>query len=278
MRNRCHFVQATDVKKATNGAPVCIRLGSLSGVFKAHCEQAGVTVSDQIRETIAQVLRKPDAVAFESSGEGDRIRVNLGQLKSEFIQWCHSHGMSASAALRLLIAQSLELQVRHSERFQASENETNGGERTAVSRAGLAVLGDQEQAHESSRIRLRLKPSELQAISQMAEQRRTSPQRLVTQILRAFLLKTAAFSHQETVDMGAVNLSLMRIGTNLNQITKQLNAQAIGQSRPGDAAYAEFEALNLEIRRCVAQLDGHVRSCAQELALSRERWRIELQD
>lgn len=278
MRNRCHIVQAIDVKKAASGSPVCIRLGSLSGVFKAQCEQSGVSLSDQIRETIAQVLRKPDAVAIGLPEDDDRIRVNLGHLKSEFIQWCRSQGVSASAAIRLLIAQSLALQIRHGEQLQSSENGAGGGELTAVSGAGRVVQGDQEQAHESSRIRLRLKPSELQAISLMAEQRRTSPQRLVTQILRAFLIKAAAFSQQESLDMGAVNLSLMRIGTNLNQIARQLNAHAIGQSRPGDAAYAEFEALNLEIRRCVAQLDGHVRSCAQELALSRERWRIELKD
>ncbi len=280
MRNRWHFVPGTDHKNATNVAPVCIRLGSLSGVFKAHCEREGVSVNEQIRETIARALAKPDVIAIprKSTSDDDRIRVSLGHLKFEFNHWCQSHGMSASAALRLLISQNLEHKIRHSAEPEFSESgQTGHGMNTDLS-TGQAVLGDQEQAHEPSRLRLRLKPSELEAICVLAEKKRMSPQKLSTQILRAFLLKSAAFSHQETVDMGAVNLSLMRIGTNLNQIAKQLNAHAIDRSRPGDAVYAEFEALNLEIRQCVAQLDGHVRSCAHALALSRERWRIELKD
>lgn len=280
MRNRWHFVPGTDHKKVTNGAPVCIRLGSLSGVFKAHCEREGVSVNDQIRETIARALAKPDAVAilYKSPSDDERIRVSLGHLKFEFTQWCQTHGMSASEALRLLISQNLEHKIRHSAEPETSESGQAGHGVNTASRTGQAVLGDQEQAHEPSRMRLRLKPSELEAIRQLATQRRVSSQRLLTQMLRAFLLKTAAFSHQETVDMGAINLALMRIGTSLNQIAKQLNAHAIGCSSPGDAEYADFEALNLEIRQCVAQLDGHVKSCAHALALSRERWRIELKD
>ena len=68
------------------------------------------------------------------------------------------------------------------------------------------------------------------------------------------------------------------IGNNLNQIAKQLNAQAASTSRPGEGAYSEFEATHLEIRQCLAQLDSHVKTCANALALSRERWRIELKD
>lgn len=277
MRSRWFSVQATDTKNAAGGSPICIRLGSLSGVFKAQCARQGVSVNQEIRALISRVLANPD-LTLKLSDEDERIRISLGSLKLEFTQWCKSQGLSVSAALRILIAHTVEQRILisvQSDLFQSAQtsNETKVG-----SRSGQVVLGVQELEDESSRIRLRLKPSELKAVSQLAAKRRVSSQRLVTQVLRAFLLKTAAFSHQEIVDMGAVNLSLMRIGTNLNQIAKQLNAHAASQSRPGDSAYADFEVLNQEIRQCVAMLDSHVKSCAHELALSRERWRIELKD
>ena len=269
---------AIEIKDYANGSPVCVRLGSLSGVFKAQCEKDGITVSDQIRDTVARVLNTPDANIIKPTGPDDRIRVNLGHLKPEFIQWCKSRGLTTSAALRLLVGQSLERQILSRDQSALSESPQSGFRPDAGSNRANVVLGDQEQEQEPARIRLRLKPSEIQAITQMAEKRHVSTQRLAMQILRAFVLKAAAFSHQEIVDMGAVNLSLMRIGTNLNQIAKQLNAHAISQPRPGEKSCAEFEALNLEIRQCMAQLDDHVRASAHALSLSRERWRIELKD
>ena len=277
MRSRWFSVQATDTKNAASGAPICIRLGSLSGVFKAQCARQGVSVNEEIREVIARALANPD-LTLNLSNEDERIRISLGSLKNEFTQWCKSRGLSASAALRILIAHTVEQRILISVQSDLFHLDQNSNETKVGSRSGQVVLGVQELEDESSRMRLRLKTSELEAVSQLAKQRRVSPQRLVTQVLRAFLLKTAAFSHQEIVDMGAVNLSLMRIGTNLNQIAKQLNAHAASQSRPGDSAYSDFEVLNQEIRQCVATLDSHVKSCAHALALSRERWRIELKD
>ncbi len=277
MRSRWFSVQVTDTKIAANGAPICIRLGSLFGVFKAQCARQGVSINDEIRGMITRVLTHPDLL-LKTSDEDERIRVSLGPFKLEFTQWCKSRGLSSSAALRMLIAQTLEQRILSDAQPDLFQSDQTRNEPKVGSRSGQVVMGVQELEDESSRMRLRLKPSELEAVSQLAEQRRVSPQRLTMQVLRAFLLKTAAFSHQEVVDMGAVNLSLMRIGTNLNQIAKQLNAHAAGQSRPGDSAYADFEALNQEIRQCVAKLDSHVKSCAHALALSRERWRIELTD
>lgn len=277
MRSRWFSVSATDTQNAARGAPICIRLGSLSGVFKAQCVRHGVSVNEEIRALIARVLANPD-MTLKLSDDDERIRISLGSLKNEFTQWCKSRGLSASAALRILIAHTVEQRILISVQSDLFHLDQNSNETKVGSRSGQVVLGVQELEDESSRMRLRLRPSELEAVSQLAKQRRVTPQRLVTQVLRAFLLKTAAFSHQEIVDMGAVNLSLMRIGTNLNQIAKQLNAHAASQSLPGDSAYVDFEVLNQEIRQCLATLDNHVKSCAQALALSRERWRIELKD
>lgn len=140
-----------------------------------------------------------------------------------------------------------------------------------------AAVGCVQEA-EPSRLRIRLRPSELESLTKLAENRYLSTQRLVAQILRAFLLKTAVFTQQESVDLGAINLSLMRIGTNLNQIARQLNAVVASQGHLPEAETTQYQALQLEIRRCVSQLDEQVRTCAHALQLSRERWRIELKD
>jgi len=277
MRSRWFSVRATDIKHAVSGGPVCVRLGGLGGVFKAQCARHDVSVSDEIRDIVARILKNPEALNVKAPQEDERIRVSLGPLKSDFTRWCKSRGLTVSAALRLLVAQTLEQLILNEKSLQL-ESASTGAEYDSASTPGQAIVGVQELAHEPSRLRLRLKQSELEAVSHLAEQRRVSPQRLVTQVLRAFLLKAAVFSDKETVDMGSINLSLMRIGNNLNQIAKQLNAQAASIARPGEGAYADFEATNLEVRRCVTELDQYVRVCAHALALSRERWRIELKD
>ncbi len=278
MRSRCSIVLATDQSAAAPTAPVSVRLGSLSGVFKAHCARSGQSASDEIRDLIAHVVHKPDALTLKAPIEDERIRVGLGPLKAEFAQWCKGHGLKTSAAIRMLVAHKLEQLMVHGDPALRAGQEISIPPHSSASQVSQAVQGEPEMAHETSRMRLRLKPSEQAAISALAEQRKVSAQRLATQVLRAFLLKAAVFSQQETVEMGAINLSLMRIGSNLNQIARQLNAHAAGTSSPGQAAYDEFEAMNQEIRLCIAQLDTHVRTCAHALALSRERWRIELRD
>lgn len=277
MLSRWCTVQAIDKNVVASAAPICIRLGSLAVVFKAQCALQGVSVNEEIRDFITRILVKPDAYLLKVSDEDERIRVGLGSLKPEFMRWCKNQGFTASMALRTLIAQQIAHKFLNSEQAQG----LNPGQQEApisASNSDQVQMGVQELAHEPSRMRLRLKPSEIEAIGQLAVQRRVSPQRLATQILRAFLLKSSVFSQQETVDMGAVNLSLMRIGSNLNQIAKQLNAHAVSQSRLGDSRPADFDAVHLEIRQCVAQLDSHVKTCAHALELSRERWRIELKD
>lgn len=271
-------MQATETIADNRDARICIRLGSLCGVLKALCIQQDVSLNDEIRDMVAAVLAKPDALNLQVMDDDDRIRVNLGALRADFAQWCKSHGLTEKAGLRWVVAQKFEQLIGSLKNDPQRQIPSAPAEIGLISPPGQAIVGIQEEAHEPSRLRLRLKASELEAVTRLAEQRRVSPQRLVTQLLRAFLLKSAVFSEQETVDMGAVNLSLMRIGNNLNQIAKQLNAQAASTSRPGEGAYSEFEATHLEIRQCLAQLDSHVKTCANALALSRERWRIELKD
>ena len=270
-------MRATDTIVDNRDARICIRLGSLCGVLKALCIQQDVSLNDEIRDMVAAVLAKPDAHNIQVDDD-DRIRVNLGALRADFAQWCEKCGLTEKAGLRWVVAQKFEQLIGNLKNDPQRQIPSAPAEIGLISPPGQAIVGIQEEAHEPSRLRLRLKASELEAVTRLAEQRRVSPQRLVTQLLRAFLLKSAVFSEQETVDMGAVNLSLMRIGNNLNQIAKQLNAQAVSTSRPGEGAYSEFEATHLEIRQCLAQLDCHVKTCANALALSRERWRIELKD
>jgi hypothetical protein len=114
---------------------------------------------------------------------------------------------------------------------------------------------------------LRVSDSELTQLKHLGQQRGTSVQRLIVQIIRAFLLNTHAFSSQESAELGAINLSLMRIGSNLNQIAKSLNAN---KETPVNGI-----TLN-DIATCVQQINVHVQDCSKSLQLSRERWRIEL--
>ena len=279
MRNRRCSVPAIDeAANQTHGttkAPVCIRLGDLSELFKAHCIRKGVSPHDEIRELISRALANSNAWTFRRSVKDERIRLALGLRKHDFDHWCKRQGLTASAAVKILIVHAVEQQIRDMDRCHAG-TQMSAGETDRTPSPGQVVMGMQET--EPSRLRIRLRPSELESLTKLAEKRHLSTQRLVTQILRAFLLKTTVFTQQESVDLGAINLSLMRIGTNLNQIARQLNAGVASQGHLPEAETTQYQALQLEIRRCVSQLDEQVRTCAHALQLSRERWRIELKD
>lgn len=257
-------------------APVSIRLGALQAVFEASCAASDTSPGDAIRELIAQVMQSPQSQSdwatwvrsvqpAHAAGDGARMRLSVGAAKEPFLQWCKEQGLSVSAALRLLLARRL------ADRITAKGLVNDPGGRYAATAheslpQTLVHAGQTEATHDKHRLRLRLKPSEMSAITALAEQRGLSAQAMVRKVVRAYLLQAAVFSHREVVDLGAINLALMRIGTNLNQMVRHLNA------------HPHAQPVQLEIRQCIEQINAHVKDCAQALALSRERWRIEIKD
>jgi len=271
-------IDATSADKRDPGkAPTCIRLGDLSSVFRLHCFEKGVSAQDEIRDLISRALARPHDLALQRPFKDDRLRVALGPRKPEFEQWCKSHGVTASTAVKILIGQALMEDIQDAQKRFSGTHQTEGHE--AAARApGKVVQGMQDSEHHASRLRIRLRHSELHSLGLLAEKRRLSTQRLVTQVLRAFLLKAAVFTRQESVDLGAINLSLMRIGNNLNQIARRVNVSAAIRDNPAEENPDDLIVLKSEIRRCMAEIDRHVQECAHALQISRERWRIEIRD
>jgi predicted DNA binding CopG/RHH family protein len=209
-----------------------------------------------IRATITQAAPSIDKV------KNERIRFSAGDLHDPFKAFCKQHGMTPSIMLKTIVLEELIRLLQKAEQQQPGHQSFNSS--TFDSHAHIGVTD-----HKRHRVGLRVSDSELTQLQHLAQGRGTSVQRLIVQIIRAFLLNTHAFSSQESAELGAINLSLMRIGSNLNQIAKRFNAN---KETPLDGI-----TLN-DIATCVQQINVHVQDCSKSLQLSRERWRIELRN
>jgi predicted DNA binding CopG/RHH family protein len=232
-------------------------LGDLHPLLRVMSALRQQTPSESLLDLISAVIKQDNSNIQRIKTE--RIRFAAGDLYTPFKTLCKHHGASPNIMFKALVLQELTRLLRQGDhqRLQANNRPTTF---EAQAHVGLT----DRKRH---RIGLRISNSELDQLRHLAQQRGTSVQRLIVQIIRAFLLNTNAFSPQESAALGAINLSLMRIGGNLNQIAKRLNAYKEQSSN--------VIALN-DIATCVQQINNHVRDCSRSLQLSRERWRIEL--
>ena len=234
-------------------------LGDLYPLFRMMSELRQETPSESlralIRATITQAASNIDKV------KNERIRFSAGDLHDPFKSLCKQHGITPSIMLKTIVLEEL-IRLLQKEEPQLAHQNYDSPIFNAHAHVGVTD-------HKRHRVGLRVSDSELTQLQHLAHDRGTSVQRLIVQIIRAFLLNTHAFSSQESAELGAINLSLIRIGSNLNQIAKRLN---VNKETPVDVI-----TLN-DIATCVQQINVHVQDCSKSLQLSRERWRIELRN
>lgn len=235
-------------------------LGDLHPLFKVVSELRQKTPTESLRALISAIITQETPSIHQIKHE--RFRFSAGDLYDPFKALCKHHDVSPSVVLKALVLEEL---VRLLQKEDPSHLEhPSQSSSTFDAHAHVGVTD-----HKRHRVGLRVSDSELTQLQHLAQHRGTSVQRLIVQIIRAFLLNTHAFSAQESAELGAINLSLMRIGSNLNQIAKRLNAS---KETPVDGI-----TLN-DIATCVQQINVHVQDCSKSLQLSRERWRIELRN
>lgn len=233
-------------------------LGDLHPLFKVMSELRQQTSSETLLSLIGAIITQATPSIHKIKHE--RFRFVAGDLHDPFKALCKQHDVSPSIMLKTLVLEEL---IRLLQREEHQQLEDLSQSSSTFDTHALVGVTD----HKRHRVGLRVSDSELTQLQHLAQQRDTSVQRLIVQIIRAFLLKTNAFSSQESAELGAINLSLMRIGSNLNQIAKRLNAN---KEVPVDDI-----TLN-DIATCVQKINAHVQDCSKSLQLSRERWRIEL--
>jgi hypothetical protein len=231
-------------------------LGDLHPLFKVVSELRQETPTESLRALISAIITQATPSIHQIKHE--RFRFSAGDLYDPFKALCKHHDVSPSVMLKALVLEEL-VSLLQKEDIPHLEHPSKS---SSTFDAHVGVTD-----HKRHRVGLRVSDSELTQLQHLAQQRDTSVQRLIVQIIRAFLLKTNAFSPQEGAELGAINLSLLRIGSNLNQIAKRLNAS---KETPVDVITLK------DIATCVQQINGHVQDCSKSLQLSRERWRIEL--
>lgn len=235
-------------------------LGDLYPLFRMMSELRQETPSESFRTLICAAITQ--AAPSIDKVKNERIRFSAGDLNDPFKRLCKQHGMTPSIMLKTIVLEELIRILQKVEQQQLGYQNNNSSIFDSHAHVGVTD-------HKRHRVGLRVSDSELTQLQHLAQGRGTSVQRLIVQIIRAFLLNAHAFSSQESAELGAINLSLMRIGSNLNQIAKRLNAN---KETPVDVI-----TLN-DIETCVQQINLHVQDCSKSLQLSRERWRIELRN
>lgn len=250
----------------TKTMSLCARLGDLHPVFEVWCAHRNLTPAEAIKDFVAQVIGEPTRFSLSESAQ-ERIRISLDkQQHIEFANWCDLQSLPKSAAVRLLVAGNLRQWVQSQEQTQHRDNATQKKSTLRV----IPVVGQLEDRRARERLRLSLSQSEMDALQAVAQEQGLTPSKLTGHLVRAYLLNASLISKQEQIDLGAVNSALLRIGNNLNQIVRRLNAN----SENGNDELPP--SLIQELRGCVQALQSHVKSSAQALETSRQRWRLEL--
>lgn len=177
----------------------------------------------------------------EEGPKNGQLSVVLGdELRQRFSAWCRENAITPSKKIRSLL-QELCIDV------------PNDAHATA---AGVVDI-------ERVRLHLRLPKTQFDALVHIAEQRgERSVQVLAAAVLRGFLSKNPHFSASELQALGESNYQLLKIGSSLNQIARQLNAH--GNAPMGN----DLQSVAVEIKAHVAKVAGY-------LSESNERWVIE---
>lgn len=223
------------------------------------------------------------------------ISVQLGDLFPLFAKWCDDNSFTHSAGLRVIVNQQLKfhqhgpvsvsnprLRIKLDGDIEKQLNAARGSRNVSAfvrdlikeqllrnqfvqTRIHAAVQSQEGQTdRERVRVELKLSKSEWNVIESWAQQMGVVPAtRLTLQIIRGFLLHAIPSTEQNKVSLGTINTALIKIGTNLNQIARQLNQERVIDAAPFD----QIQMMIPELRECVQQISLF-------LSVHRERWQI----
>ncbi|MBN6206123.1 plasmid mobilization relaxosome protein MobC [Ralstonia pickettii] len=171
-----------------------------------------------------------------------RITVDLLEHKQAWLDYCEARGTTPSAAFRQIVQSLL----------------TKQGEPPA-----LAVASD-EPEKATVRKKISLTPSEASHVEAVAQAEGFSSTRWIVALIRSRLTQAPQFGQRELELLAESNYQLLKIGSNLNQITKALNTS------PEAHRAVKVEAIE--------KLDGwirnHAKTVSAAITANVARWRI----
>lgn len=158
---------------------------------------------------------------------------------------------------------SADLAAVFRERARATDGGASGALRRLVAGAVAAegvAAPDPSGAGRGLQVGIRLKPSERRALADAAAARGTTPANWLRSLALAHLARRPQWNAAELAALREVFGELRRIGNNVNQVARALNAAAhTGQYSPGQGTEAReaAEAVRAEMRRVVAAMTGN---------------------
>lgn len=172
------------------------------------------------------------------------LSVHLGaELKQKWLRFCSQQGEKPSTALRQIVIRLLN--------------------RGYTSQAESEYQSEETDAKKSYRIEIRLREKELKALQELALQYGFNRNRYIASLVVNHLSSTPQFGQFELDQITVSNSQLLKIGRNLNQITRQLNASL----ESSDQLKVEFiESLHREIK-------VHVQMVAGLIEANLEHWK-----
>lgn len=171
------------------------------------------------------------------------ISVYLGPLRPKWEQWCLLKGVKSSAALR---------QVVHH----------------LISKDGFTQTVIPETAHggKTKRIEIRLKPTLYAELQRRSQAEGFSPNRLISGLLYAQLTKTGIplLGQYEVDALTESTRQLQKLGTNVNQLARQLNISV-----------ESSDQLKLELIEEISKsINTHTQHVAGLIQANMNRWSI----
>lgn len=172
------------------------------------------------------------------------LSVHLGkELKKKWIWFCVQQGERPSTAMRQIVLKLL-----------------NRGSVLSTARDDQLEASD---AGKTYRVEIRLKEKELKALQELALKFGYNKNRYVASLVINHVSQVAQFGQFELDQITASNSHLLKIGRNLNQITRQINKSL----ESSDQLKVELiESLHQEIK-------AHVQIVAGLIEANVERWK-----
>lgn len=233
-----------------------IDLGELDPHFERYAAGQGMDVAKALALLLTLFLRGQISVK-RVEGQGRKFRsisLESNAHKEEAQAFAASHHLSLGRAIRLLALDQMMSRGAQTEGALTNKNPEAGGFSTVVGSV------------DNSRVRIELRPtrSELDALTEKAKaEGYGTVQDLVAAVLRSFLINSPVLGPNTAAALGRANLSLVRIGTNLNQMARVLNGGGIL-----DAADVQ------KFTETMAVIEEHTREIAGSLSAARGRWSV----
>ena len=151
------------------------------------------------------------------------------------------------------------------ERFETWARETDGGTSAALRRLIVVAIDGRPPSQPKGvgtgkQVGVRLRPSELEALSSAAEARGCTPANWLRSLALVHLQRRPQWNTVEIEMLREVFRELRAIGNNVNQIARALNLAAISglpSEMEGSAAKEAAERVQAEMRRVTAIITGN---------------------